>query len=125
MPYALFAVMFGGALGSACRWWVGLRLNALFPLLPLGTLLVNLVGGFVIGLALGLFSRYPGLEAQWRLLLVTGFCGGFTTFSTFSAEVVGLLQSGRLGCAALPVPTQVLGSLLLTLAGFALAGRLG
>ena len=125
MPYALFAVMVGGALGSACRWWVGLRLNALFPLLPLGTLLVNLVGGFVIGLALGLFSRYPGLEAQWKLLLVTGFCGGFTTFSTFSAEVVSLLQSGRLGWAALTVTIHVLGSLLLTLAGFALAGRLG
>lgn len=125
MPYALFAVMFGGAIGSACRWWMGLRLNALFPLLPLGTLLVNLIGGFFIGLALGLFSRYPGLEAQWKLLLVTGFCGGFTTFSSFSAEVVGLLQSGRLGWAALTITAHVLGSLLLTLAGFALAGRLG
>ncbi|EHK70646.1 chromosome condensation membrane protein [Pseudomonas psychrotolerans L19] len=125
MPYALFAVMFGGAVGSACRWWVGLRLNALFPLLPMGTLLVNLVGGFVIGLALGFFSRYPGVDPQWKLLLVTGFCGGFTTFSTFSAEVVNLLQSGRLGWAALTVTVHVLGSLLLTLAGFALAGRLG
>ena len=125
MPSALLAVMFGGALGSACRWWIGLRLNALFAQIPLGTLLVNLVGGFVIGLALGLFSRYPALDPHWRLLLVTGFCGGFTTFSTFSAEVVNLLQSGRLGWAALTVTVHVLGSLLLTLAGFALAGRLG
>ena len=125
MPLALFAVMFGGAIGSACRWWIGLRLNALFAHIPLGTLLVNLVGGFVIGLALGLFARYPGLDVQWKLLLVTGFCGGFTTFSTFSAEVVTLLQSGRLGWAALTITAHVLGSLLLTLAGFALAGRLG
>ena len=125
MPLALFAVMFGGAIGSACRWWIGLRLNALFAHIPLGTLLVNLVGGFVIGLALGLFARYPGLDVQWKLLLVTGFCGGFTTFSTFSAEVVTLLQSGRLGWAALTITIHVLGSLLLTLAGFALAGRLG
>ena len=125
MPLALFAVMFGGAIGSACRWWIGLRLNALFAHIPLGPLLVNLVGGFVIGLALGLFARYPGLDAHWKLLLVTGFCGGFTTFSTFSAEVVTLLQSGRLGWAALTITIHVLGSLLLTLAGFALAGRLG
>jgi len=125
MPYALFAVMLGGAVGSACRWWIGLRLNALLAQLPLGTLLVNLVGGFVIGLALGLFARYPGLDPHWKLLLVTGFCGGFTTFSTFSAEVVSLLQSGRLGWAALTVSAHVLGSLLMTLAGFALAARLG
>lgn len=82
-----------------------------------GTLLANLVGGYVIGAAIAYFAQAPGIAPEWRLLIITGFCGGLTTFSTFSAEVVTLLQEGRLGWAAGAIATHVSGSLLMTLLG--------
>ena len=92
---SILAISAGASLGALLRWQLGLRLNALWPALPLGTLAANLVGGYCIGLALAWLAQHPELSPQWRLFLVTGLLGGLTTFSTFSAEVVAQLQSGR------------------------------
>jgi CrcB protein len=116
---ALIAIGFGAALGAILRWGLGLGLNHLFPALPLGTLVANLVGGYLVGLAVALFAQWPEIAPTWRLFVITGFLGGLTTFSTFSAEVVHALQAGRTGWAAATVATHVLGSLALTLAGMA------
>lgn len=116
---ALIAIGFGAALGALLRWGLGLGLNHLFPALPLGTLLANLAGGYLVGLAVALFAQWPEVAPTWRLFVITGFLGGLTTFSTFSAEVVHALQAGRTGWAAATVATHVLGSLALTLAGMA------
>lgn len=116
---AILAVSLGAALGALSRWGLGLGLNHLFPALPLGTLVANLLGGYFVGLALALLAPLPLLAPEWRLFVVTGFLGGLTTFSTFSAEVVLALQSGRSGWAAATVAAHVLGSLALTLAGMA------
>ena len=91
----ILTISLGAALGALLRWQLGLRLNTLFPSLPPGTLTANLIGGYIIGLAVGYFAQAPNIAPEWRLLIVTGFCGGLTTFSTFSAEVVTLLQAGR------------------------------
>lgn len=114
------AVFTGAGLGALLRWFLGERLNHLLPSLPLGTLAANLLGGLLIGLALAWFGRHPGLAPELRLLVVTGFLGGLTTFSTFSAEVTSLLLRGEylwgLGAAA----AHLLGSLLLTALGLGL-----
>ncbi|GAB3409686.1 hypothetical protein GCM10027361_17580 [Erwinia aphidicola] len=114
----LLAVMIGGCAGCVIRWLLAVRLNALFPNLPPGTLLVNLVGGFIIGVAVAWFMRHPQLDPAWKLLITTGLCGGMTTFSTFSLEVVTLLQAGNYVWAITSVLIHVLGSLLMTIAGF-------
>ncbi|HPE60604.1 MAG TPA: fluoride efflux transporter CrcB [Thiolinea sp.] len=113
----VLAISIGAAGGALLRWQLSLRLNNLFPLLPPGTLLANLLGGYLIGLALAFFSHTVQLPQEWRLLLITGFCGSLTTFSTFSAEVTSLLQGGRPGSALLAISVHVLGSLLMTFAG--------
>lgn len=113
------AIALGAALGALLRWLLGLKLNALFPTVPPGTLAANLIGGYVIGLGLAFFSALPGLAPEWRLLVVTGFCGGLTTFSTFSAEIATLLQQGRPSWALASVATHVIGSVLMTFAGIA------
>ncbi|MCW5632432.1 MAG: fluoride efflux transporter CrcB [Rubrivivax sp.] len=122
---AALAVAAGAALGAWLRWGLAVWLNGLFPALPPGTLLANLAGGYVIGLALALLGAQPGLPPEWRLFLVTGFLGALTTFSTFSAEVVGLLQQGRAAWAFAIVGTHVLGSLAMTFAGLATPRLLG
>lgn len=120
-PLPVLAVFTGAGLGALLRWFLGTRLNDLVPTLPLGTLAANLIGGLLIGLALAWFSRHPGLAPELRLLVVTGFLGGLTTFSTFSAEVTTLLLRGEylwgLGAAA----AHLLGSLALTAMGLGLA----
>jgi CrcB protein len=116
---AVIAISLGAALGSLLRWALGLGLNQLVPALPMGTLAANLIGGYLIGLALALFAQAPQLPPEWRLLVITGFLGGLTTFSTFSAEVVNALQQGRLAWAAATISLHVLGSLGLTLLGLA------
>lgn len=119
MPSSVLAVVVGSSLGALLRWGLGLHLNALAPAVPLGTLTANLVGGYVVGVAIALFAQLPELAPEWRLLVITGFCGGLTTFSTFSAEVTTLLQQGRLGLAMVVIALHVSGSLLMTLAGMA------
>ena len=114
---AVIAVSLGAALGALLRWGAAVSLNHLWPGLPPGTLLVNVVGGYLIGLAMAHLAQAPDLPPEWRLFVITGFLGGLTTFSSFSAEVVTLLQAGRTGWAAATVATHLLGSLAATVAG--------
>ena len=113
----IVAISVGGSLGSLLRWWLGTMFNATFPTIPPGTLTANLVGGYIIGLAVAFFSTYTALAPEWRLLVITGFCGGLTTFSTFSAEITGLLQQGRVLWALGAAATHLVGSILMTFAG--------
>jgi CrcB protein len=115
----VLAISLGSALGAVLRWILGTNLNSMFPTVPPGTLTANLVGGYIIGLAIAFFAQAPDIAPEWRLLIVTGFCGGLTTFSTFSAEVVTLLQEGRLTWAMGAIAIHVSGSLVMTLAGIA------
>ncbi|MBV9619656.1 MAG: fluoride efflux transporter CrcB, partial [Gammaproteobacteria bacterium] len=105
--------------GALLRWWLGLALNAQWPALPPGTLAANLLGGYIVGAAIGFFAAYPALAPEWRLFVITGFCGGLTTFSTFSAEVMTLLAQGRTAAAGAAAATHLAGSVLLTFAGIA------
>jgi CrcB protein len=114
---AIAAVSVGSSLGALLRWWLGARLNAHFPPIPPGTLVANLIGGYVVGVAVAFFATYTAIAPEWRLLVITGFCGGLTTFSTFSAEVVTLLQQGRATWALAAAAAHLGGSLLMTLAG--------
>jgi CrcB protein len=113
------AISIGAALGALLRWQLGARLNSIFPTLPPGTLMANLIGGYIIGVAAAFFAQAPGIAPEWRLFIITGFCGGLTTFSTFSAEVTALLQEGRVTWAMGAIATHVSGSLAATLAGLA------
>jgi CrcB protein len=101
------------------RWALALAWNPLLPALPLGTLAANVIGGFLIGVSAEVLGRMVELPAEWRLFLVTGFLGGFTTFSTFSAETVGLLERGMHGAALVLVLAHVVGSVVATVAGMA------
>ena len=112
-------VAVGGMAGCLLRWLLALLLNRYFPNIPPGTLAANLLGCYIIGLAIAFFALNPALPIEWRLLVTTGFCGGLTTFSTFSAEVVMLLQSGRVAWACGTIALHLLGSLLMTVAGIA------
>lgn len=113
----VLAISVGAALGALLRWQLGARLNSLMPVVPPGTLAANLIGGYLVGLAVAYFAQAPGIAPEWRLLAITGFCGGLTTFSTFSVEVVTLLQAGRLGWAMGAMAMHVTGSLVMTAAG--------
>lgn len=121
----LLAVVIGGSAGCVLRWLFAMRFNALFPNLPPGTLLVNLIGGLVIGGAMAWFVRHPEVDPIWKLLIVTGLCGGLTTFSSFTAELMGLLQAGKYLWGMAIVLVHVIGSLLMAFAGFALVTLLG
>ncbi len=112
--YAIMAVGGGAALGAWMRWGLGYALNPIFPTIPLGTLCANLVGGYLMGLALGILSHYESLPPEMRLLMTTGFLGGLTTFSTFSAETVTLIARGEYGWAIAMVLSHVIGSLAMT-----------
>jgi fluoride exporter len=114
---SLGAIAIGGGLGALLRFWLGLRLNAYFPSIPPGTLAANLLGGYLVGLAVAFFATYSALAPEWRLFVITGFCGGLTTFSTFSAELVTLMQQGRAVLALGAVAAHLAGSVLMTLAG--------
>ncbi|MFZ4834361.1 fluoride efflux transporter CrcB [Rouxiella sp. Mn2063] len=111
----LLAVFIGGGVGSVARWYIGLKMNGMTPLFPAGTLTVNLVGSFIIGLCIAIFSRMTQLDPLWRVILTTGFCGGLTTFSTFSMEVVTMLQDGRMAAAGLNILLNLVGSIAMTL----------
>ncbi|MCC7329614.1 MAG: fluoride efflux transporter CrcB [Gammaproteobacteria bacterium] len=114
---AVAAICLGASIGALLRWFLGSQFNASFPAIPPGTLLANLAGSYVVGLAIAYFAYFSALAPEWRLLVITGFCGGLTTFSTFSAEVVGLLQQGRVLLAFGAVGVHVAGSVLMTFAG--------
>jgi CrcB protein len=118
MWYSICAVAGGSILGGLLRWTFGMHLNGLYPAIPPGTLLANLVGGYIVGLAAAFFVSTPGLAPEWRLLAITGFCGGLTTFSSFSLEVVLLLQQQRLALALTTIALHLGGSLLMTAFGF-------
>lgn len=107
----------GAALGALLRWFLATRLNPVFPQLPPGTLTANLVGGYLIGVAMALFLAIPSLSPMWRLLTVTGFLGGLTTFSTFSAEVATALLEGQGLWAISTIAAHVVGSIVMTLLG--------
>lgn len=117
MLLVIIAIAVGAAIGALCRWGLAIAFNAVFPALPPGTLAANLIGAYVIGLALAYFSGNPALPPHWRLLIITGFCGGLTTFSTFSAELVALIQQQRLGWLAASIIAHVGGSVAMTLLG--------
>ena len=111
------AVGSGAAIGAWLRWWLGLVLNPMFPTVPLGTLAANLLGGYLMGLALAILSQFEALPAEIRLLMTTGFLGGLTTFSTFSAEATTLLARQQFGWGAVLILGHVTGSILMTFAG--------
>ncbi|HZR67812.1 MAG TPA: fluoride efflux transporter CrcB [Burkholderiales bacterium] len=119
MSWAGFVAVGGGAAAGAwLRWWLGILLNPVFPTLPLGTLAANLLGGLLMGVAMGVMSHFEALPAEMRLLVTTGFLGGLTTFSTFSAETVTLLMTRQqYGWTMALVGAHVIGSVLMTLAG--------
>ncbi len=110
----VLAVGSGAALGAWMRWWLGLMLNATLPALPLGTLAANLVGGYLMGLFMGVFALTSTFPPEVRLFVMTGFLGGLTTFSTFSAEAVTLLARGQYGWVTMHILVHVLGSLAMT-----------
>jgi CrcB protein len=119
MGSAFVAVGVGAALGAWLRWGLSAALNARAPQFPLGTLAANLIGGYLIGVAVGFFAMRTELPPEARLFVVTGFLGGLTTFSTFSSEVTQLLLRGDYGAGILLAFTHLAGSLVLTVAGLA------
>lgn len=114
---AFLAIGCGAALGAWLRWGLGLWLNPVFPTLPYGTLAANLLGGYLIGLAIAYFVQHPGLAPEWRLFAITGFLGALTTFSTFSAEVFTLLSRNQLAWAMATASLHLFGSLAMTALG--------
>ena len=113
------AVGAGAAIGAWLRWGFGLWLGSMHTYVQAGTLAANLVGGYLVGIALGFFSSHPQLTPEWRLFVITGFLGGLTTFSSFSGESVALLQRGDYGWALAHTLLHLVGSILLCIAGFA------
>ena len=125
MPWGGFAAVgAGAAVGAWLRWGLGAWLNPIFPTLPLGTLAANLVGGLMMGCAMEVIMRHALLTPELRLLVTTGFLGGLTTFSTFSAEIVTLLLRREYLWGAIAIAAHVAGSLALTIIGILLARAL-
>ena len=114
--FSVLAICLGACIGALARWGLGLWLNP-GGLMPWGTLAANLLGGYLIGVCVATFQSMPDMDPLWRLLLVTGFLGALTTFSTFSAEVIGQLQQERYALALGTASLHLFGSLLLTVAG--------
>ncbi|WP_019140720.1 fluoride efflux transporter CrcB [Noviherbaspirillum massiliense] len=113
------AVGIGAACGAWLRWGLGLWLNNLHGQLPIGTLAANLIGGYLVGIAVGFFAGNPAVPSEWRLFAVTGFLGGLTTFSTFSAEAMLLLQRGDYLWALGHSSVHLFGSIACCIGGFA------
>lgn len=119
----VIAICLGACVGALSRWQLGLWLNPTSAgLLPWGTLAANLIGGYLVGVCIGVFQQLPHLDPVWRLALVTGFLGALTTFSSFSVEVVAMLQQGRFALAIGTASLHLFGSLALTLAGLKTVG---
>lgn len=115
--YAVTAVGAGAALGAWLRWWFGIILNPVFPTLPFGTLAANLTGGYLVGMAVEYFHHNTMLPPEARLFAITGFLGGLTTFSTFSAETVALLLREQYGWAFIIIFLHLAGSIAMTILG--------
>jgi len=115
--YSFLAIGLGAACGAWLRWGLGLWFTPVLPELPLGTLIANLLGGYLIGLAIAFFMQHPGLSPEWRLFIITGFLGGLTTFSTFSVETITLLLRGQYLWGAGIIVAHLGGSLLMTVLG--------
>jgi CrcB protein len=115
--HAFLAVGSGAAIGAWLRWGLGSWLNPTLTELPPGTLAANLIGGYLVGLAIAFFIQHPGLSPEWRLFVITGFLGGLTTFSTFSAETVTLLMRGQYAWGLGIIAAHLGGSLLMTVLG--------
>ncbi len=113
---SVLAICIGACIGALARWGLGLWLNP-GAVIPLGTLAANLIGGYLVGVCVATFQALPNLDPVWRLALVTGFLGALTTFSSFSAEVVGMLGQQRYALALGTAAVHLFGSLLLTVAG--------
>jgi CrcB protein len=125
---SVIAICIGACVGALSRWQLGLWLNPSSTdngIFPWGTLAANLIGGYLIGLCVGVFQNMPQLAPEVRLLCITGFLGALTTFSTFSVEVVSMLQQGRIVLALLTAAVHLLGSLLLTYFGLYTVKLLG
>lgn len=116
MLLPVIAICIGASIGALSRWGLALWFGA-GGLMPWGTLAANLIGGYLVGVAVACFSLMPDIDPVWRLALVTGFLGGLTTFSSFSAEVTTMLMEGRLGVAAITAISHLAGSLMLTWLG--------
>ena len=117
MWFSVFSISSGAVLGALLRWQLGARLNALFPYLPPGTLTANLLGGYLACLAVAIFAAMPQLSPEWKLFVITGFLGALTTFSSFSLEMVSLMQQERYAWALAGITSHLFGPLLMTLAG--------
>ena len=115
--YGFLAVGGGAAFGAWLRWWLGIVLNPVFPTLPLGTLAANLIGGYLVGVAVAFFTGHAGLPPEARLFVITGFMGGLTTFSTFSAEAVTLISRTEYSWALAHSAVHLAGSLVMTVLG--------
>ena len=113
---SVFAICAGACVGALARWGLGLWLSP-GAMIPYGTLAANLIGGYLVGICVAVFQAMPQLDPVWRLALVTGFLGALTTFSSFSAEVVGMLGQQRYALATGTTALHLFGSLLLTVAG--------
>ena len=113
----IIVISVGAIAGALLRWWLGNALNSHFPTIPRGTLAANLIGAYVVGIAIAVFAAYPAIAPEWRLLVITGFCGALTTFSTYSAELVTLLQQGRAAWACAAALVHLGGSIVMTFAG--------
>jgi len=117
MWLSILAIFFGAGLGALLRAAFNFLTVGAASIIPLGTLLSNMVGGYLIGIAIAFFGNNPNLSPEWRLFVITGFLGGLTTFSSFSAEVVGFMQRGELSWALGTALLHLVGSLALTFLG--------
>ena len=116
MYLSLLSIALGSVIGAWLRWGISLRFNSVFENIPFGTVIVNLIGAFIIGLAVSFFSN-SSISPNYKLFVVTGFCGALTTFSTFSVEIVALLQASKFEYASSTIAIHVIGSLIFTVLG--------
>lgn len=117
MIYSVLAIISGAGIGALLRWFLGLKFNNIYSTIPLGTLSANIIGGYLIGFFIAFFAQNATLSPEWRLLIITGFLGGLTTFSTFSAEMVSLLQQNNYQSFIVGLVAHVGGSLIMTILG--------
>ena len=117
MWLSFLAIFFGAGFGALLRAGFNLMTASTVSVIPLGTLLANMVGGYLVGIAVAFFGSNPNLSPEWKLFVITGFLGGLTTFSSFSAEVVGLMQRGEVTWALGTALLNLVGSLALTFLG--------